>query len=156
MVLKNNQSTVSALNAVMVDNNPISLISCLKSNSVTVSDTSRNSLLNILENLFSSDKKRWVMVVKCFKYDPNVNNYTTDSKFKQNLIDTYSFQNKVSDTSKLDLTSIFQGIGDFIGGSSTTSGGSTTTTNEPAVKSGVIFAIVVVVIVVVLIVAFKK
>lgn len=156
MVLQNNLQTVRALNAIMIDNSSISTIACLRSNGVTVSDTSRSALLTLLDNLFDTNKPKWVAIVKCFQYDPNANNYTTDANFQQDLRDTYAFQTKTPSNTRLDLKSIFNSIGDFIGGSSTTGGGTKTTTIEPAIKTGAVILIVLVVVGVIVWLSIKK
>lgn len=147
MVLRNNRASVSAINAIMVDNNKMSIVSCLKSNGIGAEvSEDRIILINKLESVFNSNKNLWVSIIKCFKYNPSANNYTTDSRFQSSLRETSVSVNPSLEQSKIDFGSIFTQIGDFFGGSSTSSGGSTSTTTQPAV-SPTIAAIVTLVVV---------
>lgn len=155
-VLQNTRAEVTGINNLMVDNNPISVIAAIKSYGINVTDTSRDALVNLLEHIFDTNKTMWVGIVKKFQYDSTVKNYTTDAALVQNLSDTYNKQYGNPVNAKLNLSNLFSGIGDFIGGSSTTTGNSSITTVTPAVKAGTVIAIVVVIVAVIVFISYKK
>lgn len=158
MILQNNRQTVTGINNLVVDNNPISVISCLKTANVTLNDNLRGTLVSALELLFDTNKPKWIEVIKCIQYDPNVNNYTTSIDVLANLKDTYSSQYGISDisASRFDIGGIFKGIGDFIGGTSTSGGGVSQTESKPVISQTAAIVITLVGIIIVAIIAFRK
>lgn len=156
--LNNTREEVSGINNIVVDNNPISVIACLKSSSILLNDTGRANLIYTLENLFDTNKQLWVTVIKCIDYNINANNYTTNQELINKFLETYNYHYGISDSdnSRLNLSEILAGIAGFIGGSSTTTGQSTTTTSTPSINPIAIIVLAVTGILVILFLATRK
>lgn len=138
--ITNTKIGVQYTNDVISANNPVALIACLNKEGIVVpTGTTEILLSNLLNEIFNNEKEKWVRIIKCVPYNPNVNNWTTN----QSVIEDLNLNASSDPNSKLNIGDIFTQIGDFIGGTSTTGGGSSTTTSA---VSGTTAAIVTLII----------